>query len=364
MRRSVLRPPGFTLVELLVVIAIIGVLIALLLPAVQAAREAARRSQCLNNLKQLGLASQNYHDVNKVFPPYRAGTDNGAGNLDTDYFMSGLVSLAPFYEEQAAYDLAKSMNFGPRPWEDQWAGRPSAWRSQPPGLLCPSELITTAENIGKSAYKFKVGNLVDWNNNEWGRLWGQGREPQGIYGILGNPDARGPTFKMGDVRDGTSKTIAMGERRGGLIRRPTYIGNVASNVGGMSDNGAGNPGDTDTIYNLCMATTVNNAGKEYKSGQLVMPRSPDRAWGNPTQRWSDGRPFFSAITTVVGPNGPSCIAGDWDGDWGVFTAGSQHPGIVNVVMADGSVRAIQENIDLRTWRALGTRDGGETVGDF
>lgn len=114
-RCSSLRRSAFTLVELLVVIAIIGVLVALLLPAVQAAREAARRSQCVNNLKQLGLATHNYHDVYQAMPPRRGGTTgtfldiNGdnRGNINGGR-LSAFVVLLPFYEQQAMYDQIKA----------------------------------------------------------------------------------------------------------------------------------------------------------------------------------------------------------------------------------------------------------------
>ena len=106
---------GFTLVELLVVIAIIGILVALLLPAVQAAREAARRMQCSNRLKQMGLANHNYHDVNRCFPPYIGGTGNVGADYDSRHRMSGRVALAPYYEAQQIFDRAKSNNFGPAP---------------------------------------------------------------------------------------------------------------------------------------------------------------------------------------------------------------------------------------------------------
>lgn len=350
MRSRSSRSTGFTLVELLVVIAIIGVLIALLLPAVQAAREAARRSQCINNLKQLGIANHNYHDVHKTLPPMKLGT---IGTVYND-IVSGLVALAPFYEEQAVYDSAKAKNFTPWPWEQ---GNPAAgtahWRHQPPGLLCPSEMTTLVEGVGNSHYKFNVGTTVEWNHSEWGRAWGN-VEVNGVYGLMANPDARGRAFKFADITDGTSKTIAMSERRTGDMNKAQYIGNVAVNVGGMGGTNINN------AYNACMATT--NGGKEYKSGQQVLPRPAGAGW-NPAQRWAEGRPFFGGMTTVVAPNGPSCTHIDGDWEWGIYTPGSKHPGIVNALMADGSVRAVQENIDLNTWRAMGTRSGGEAVSD-
>ena len=135
--RSRIVVGGFTLVELLVVIAIIGILIALLLPAVQAAREAARRSQCTNQLKQFGLALHNYHDTYKSFV-YRKGGTTGPSNDGTNnqYRRSGYISLLPFYEQGAMWDQIKS---GP-PAEGPagWSGW-TQWNDAPDMLLCPSD---------------------------------------------------------------------------------------------------------------------------------------------------------------------------------------------------------------------------------
>ena len=121
MRRRKLSRQGFTLVELLVVIAIIGILVAMLLPAVQAAREAARRMQCSNNLKQLGIALHNYHNTWDALPPMRGGTNSSLGapwvfdNTSVDS-LSGLVSLMPYMEQVPLYEQIESANMGPAPW--------------------------------------------------------------------------------------------------------------------------------------------------------------------------------------------------------------------------------------------------------
>ena len=190
MKSFVRRSKAFTLVELLVVIAIIGVLVALLLPAVQAAREAARRMQCTNHLKQLGLANHNYHDVHKTLPPMRVGTNvyDSAGNevggqeqKCNRNCMSGLVSLAPFYEAMSVYEKAKSRNFAPVPWDAAYG----TWTVRIPTLLCPSdEEIPVWNGIGNASYKFCLGTTVHNNINEWGP------EPNGCYNLLGHPSTR------------------------------------------------------------------------------------------------------------------------------------------------------------------------------
>lgn len=349
---SVLRRKrkAFTLVELLVVIAIIGILVALLLPAVQAAREAARRMQCTNHLKQLGLANHNYHDVHKTLPPMRCGTNRGNSNSleDNQLSMSGLVSLAPFYEAQQVYDFARARNFRPVPWD----GTEGTWTVRIPTLLCPSDEEMTRSAIGNASYKFCLGTTVNRNEDEWGILWG-GQEPNGCYNNIGNPDARKKPFRFRDIRDGTSNTIAMSERRIGNLQQWYDISNVAVNI---------NPGDNATVlqwYNACWATGNLENGKRYNETGVTI-----HTGAYPGERWPDGRPYFSGFTTIVPPNGPSCTTEN--GDWlrGAYAASSRHPSIVNVLLADGSVRQASNNIDVATWWALGTRNNSEVLGEW
>lgn len=346
---------AFTLVELLVVIAIIGILVALLLPAVQAAREAARRMQCTNKLKQLGLANHNYHDVYKTLPPMRCGTwrdgsDFGGNHLAAnEYSMNGLVSLLPYYEQQQVYDRAKSRNFRPVPWT--W--EEGTWTIRIPTLLCPSdEELPQWAGIGNASYKFCLGTTVFRNHNEWGITWG-GNEPNGCYNNIGNPDARKRPFGFRDIRDGTSNTVAMSERRIGNLQQWFDVANVAANI---------NAGDGATVqqwYDACWATAIQYNGRRYNDSGVTV-HTGDR----PGMRWPDGRPYFAGFTTIIPPNGPSCTTIDGDWDWGVYTASSRHPSIVNALMADGAVRQISNTIDLLTWWGLGTRNMGEVLGEF
>lgn len=170
MSRSVGR--GFTLVELLVVIAIIGILIALLLPAVQAAREAARRSNCTNNLKQIGLGLHNYESSHQSFPFREGGTELGATDDDSNRGrVGGWVPLLPFMEQAPLYEEIKAgagfRPYGPCPHLTTF--RP--WTAQVPGLLCPSDPKSgIRESLGKSNYCFCMGDTV--NNNYTGQCRG------------------------------------------------------------------------------------------------------------------------------------------------------------------------------------------------
>lgn len=215
------RHKGFTLVELLVVIAIIGILIALLLPAVQAAREAARRSQCNNNLKQIGLALQNYHDSHKSFPPgwvrsrLNASTYQGVANNGNDYPHWGWQALIlPYMEQQALFDL---LNVGNLTMMDVvsplgTAQQIAAIQTPISNLRCPSDTgpETNPENYrqwnGNDAEQAATSNYVGANSS-WGIINGAGNNDRaGLF-------VQDRAFKFRDITDGSSNTIAVGERR-------------------------------------------------------------------------------------------------------------------------------------------------------
>ena len=178
MKKSV-KFRGFTLVELLVVIAIIGILIALLLPAVQAAREAARRSQCTNNLKQFGIAIHNYADTFKAFPPKRSGTQQGGCALCNGAFGTVWMRLTPFYEQQQIFDEWSSPQtysgvsytaFGPCPW-DATSGTYVPYQRQVNTLLCPSDGQSAnkgATDRGRTNYMVSVGDSINTSHSNGG----------------------------------------------------------------------------------------------------------------------------------------------------------------------------------------------------
>ena len=334
---------GFTLIELLVVIAIIAILIALLLPAVQQAREAARRTQCKNNLKQLGLALHNYHDVFNKFPAHLAGPNDGA-NRQGD--QTGIVRLLPYLEQGNMYQMIPQDGTVPVCWTTNF----QPWITQISALLCPSSPVSAGHQgvpVAFKNYHFCVGTTM---NNNWNGV------TNGIFGFHRNGGSKG----MRDIIDGSSNTIAMSEKGIGIRNGRTIIGNSAF---GAIGNFVTNP-------TLCLATAQNG---NYIAGTSIS------SWGQGTL-WPFGHPHWNVVTTVLPPNSPSCYTGGGNddnpsNDYGIFSPTSYHTGGAQVLMGDGSVRFISNNIDagnygatvpqnFGTWGALVTAGGGEGVGDF
>jgi prepilin-type N-terminal cleavage/methylation domain-containing protein/prepilin-type processing-associated H-X9-DG protein len=353
---------AFTLVELLVVIAIIGILIALLLPAVQAAREAARRSQCINNLKQLGVALQNYHDIHQCFPARKGGTSSVAGDtarVSGNYLRaSAFIALLPFVEQQGLYDLIvrgdpATPPYGGAPWNGH-----AIWHHQVPGYLCPSDPFpqpTSGQN-GQNNYAFSQGdsitNILDGTSN------------RGMF-------AAQHTVNLREVIDGTSNTIAMSER----VRASFGIG--GHNPAAVREGTVITISTIATGPGQCLAQVQTNGLYYVNSGQVK---------GFFGTLWCDGQSERVGFTTVMPPNGPSCNINNnpnADTSGGVFAPSSFHPAGVNVVMVDGSVRYVNDSIntgDLTrpevsqgpspygVWGAMGSKAGGEGgiggIGEF
>ncbi len=332
---------AFTLIELLVVIAIIAILIALLVPAVQKVRAAAARTQCLNNLKQIGIAVHNYESARRVYPPSfefngALATNNGSWSIHG--------RLLPYLEQDNAYrivDLTQS-------WSDQkTTGVPQLRIST---YICPSEVNDTVRLSGglphvyPTTYGFNFGTWFIFNP-------ATGAGGDGVF----FPNAR---IRPMGITDGLSNTMCATE----VKAFTSYFRNSASSP----------PATVPTSPADLAGFT---GGAQFKLGSGLHSNTGHT-------EWCDGRVHHSGITTVFTPNTVvsythtdgntydidynSIQEGKSDtlSTYAAVTARSYHEGLVNVLMMDGSARSVSDQVNLATWRSLGTRSGGEIVGEF
>ncbi|MFG0335605.1 MAG: DUF1559 domain-containing protein [Maioricimonas sp. JB049] len=337
MRERRFRKGGFTLIELLVVIAIIAILIALLLPAVQQAREAARRTQCRNNLKQLGLALHNYADANRYLPPGAAVDLNvtSTGNNGSwgvhgrllPYLEQGNlynnVDLSIAWDFQTAIDGLKIATFG-----------------------CPSD-------PGSDQLRDPGGGKVKLYPTNYGFNYGTWFVFDPANGQGGNgafyPNSR---LRFAAFVDGTTNTLLAAD----VKAWQPYTRN-------------GGPASTTIPQSIAEAEAAVASGGQYKNTGHT--------------EWPDGRVHHTGVTTTLTPNsrveydnGTGIVDADFNSwqegkngsagnpSYAIITARSFHEGTVNVALIDGSARSVSENIDLGLWRALGTRNQGEVISDF
>jgi len=336
------RPPqhGFTLAELLVVIAIIGILIALLLPAVQAAREAARRVQCQNNLKQLGLALHHYAGMHDCFP--------GLGKTPTVSF-SILARILPHVEQQALHDLIdfnQPLMAGSGGGASVQSTQSNAARTSVAMFLCPSD---GGKSRFSGAMPFTEGEPLSGGTN-YVSCGGSGRETH--YDLRYPSDGMfwgDSAVRFSDISDGASCTILMSES----LRGSDY-----DTIGPA-------PQEPDRqMASMCGQLSLNP-----DAPGLAGVRNPDLAsivstatyWrGIRGGAWIWGREPITTFTAYMPPNTP--LPDMHARGMGFFAARSHHPGGVNALCADGSVHFITETILLDAWRALSTRGGGEIAG--
>jgi prepilin-type N-terminal cleavage/methylation domain-containing protein/prepilin-type processing-associated H-X9-DG protein len=339
-----MRRRGFTLIELLVVIAIIAVLIGLLLPAVQKVREAAARISCQNNLKQLGLALHNYHSANNVFPPGRAAFPlvvSAQGRILPYIEQENLgklvdVTTVPLYNPNPSMFPLSQGNYVASitpvkllvcPSDPVGGKNPNAAAIQPNGTPSPTDRYAGLN------YVTCIGS-GDGSTDNTGTFWGQYRTSDGLFGQT--------PINIAGVADGLSNTVAFSESTMGT---------------GAADTTGATPADAARqVLTLPGSTVTSDANCASGSGGI---------WsGMRGAKWINGHYADANYNHHLVPNDSRWDCSNASHNPGQAAARSYHSGGVNVMLGDGSVRFVRNGIDPATWRALGTRNGGEVVGDY
>jgi len=390
MRKS--RSGGFTLVELLVVIAIIGVLVALLLPAIQAAREAARRTQCINNVKQMGLGAVNYESAHGVFPPGRLRPDmetrSGQGWVETRSGssypnnwspnvrfnnFSVHIWILPYMEANNVYQLIdfsrgqhKRMLSGGTPVNPHY----DAYATAHGMFLCPSD-GKFERIISENSYRSNFGGSTPFAGASDSSTPAIAVEVVNI--ATGIPAGGNGAFTYGfkglkasEYTDGLSRTAFFSERVSGSGLDMATTPPTKYDIIGLGQGNEVGRMNIDTVFQQCLAAAQNPTadGRNLAGAGRWLPGDD----------WSNGWPFAgydaSQYNHVAPPNWAGQDCGTHSGipdvayEHAIMTARSEHPGTVVVVFGDGHTETISDDIDLLVWRALGTRNGGETVDNY
>jgi prepilin-type N-terminal cleavage/methylation domain-containing protein len=333
------RHRGFTLIELLVVIAIIAVLIALLLPAVQQAREAARRTQCKNNLKQMGLAAFNYESTYKRFPSSGEGTDESTNPTVRRFFPCAFnVAILPYIDQGSLY---AQWNFNVH---YTFGVNPALAKTKINAFICPSNGTTGPDPLGYGLTDYMPLAYVDYDSAGVRHANVQGFDFRGALGFC-NP--------ISTVTDGLSNTILVIEDAG----RPTANGGSYDISAGVTLGGAQQT-DTTQLANGKNATPFSPGGNFGVPGRWADPDNGSGISGPPNSVLQ----FINNNKTPTG--GPSNCS------WGLNNCGpndepfSQHVGGCHALLGDGGVRFLSENMDFNTLRFLANPKDGGVVGDY
>jgi prepilin-type N-terminal cleavage/methylation domain-containing protein/prepilin-type processing-associated H-X9-DG protein len=367
------RSAGFTLVELLVVIAIIGILVALLLPAVQAAREAARRNQCQNNLKQLGIGLHNFHDVNKKFPVGTHDDDNRSYCWRT--WLLPYIEQEAIYNKMIAQDNSVPLNSlglsagpavgvtiggiwvppdmgggtnkdylsppttswnvdnGTDKWTELNSGNAFMWaqgKAVLPGFICPSDILPIVDNdgFGKANYVGNMGTL--YNDGQWqGCASDKGSQQNGIL-LIANDNYSTWVTRMNDIIDGTANTFLVGECTVSADVRTNNTGDGDFPIWIAGNNNGGCNGGR-TSGSMCRYVGGNYLNGVTASGGVAATIT-----------------HFYTLNRRTGGESDACF-------------GSQHRGGANFVLCDGSTRFLGDTVDIRVYSAAGTRNGAEVL---
>ncbi|MHB1555959.1 MAG: DUF1559 family PulG-like putative transporter [Isosphaeraceae bacterium] len=324
---------AFTLIELLVVIAIIAVLIALLLPAVQAAREAARRAQCVNNVKQIVLAMHNY-----------IGTDSSNGALPLG--RTGQAGLYRPFSQQARIlgfmeqsNVFNSINFSLSSHDPSNA---TAGATTINSFLCPSDTTNQAP-VGLILAGYGTA-CVNYRANEGTSvaMWYGADDPNNVNnGVVAPPNGlfySDQLIRLSSITDGTSNTAAFSEHVIG-----DFSNSIVTDFSDTFEPGT-HPITSSDAYSMCLATNINTLSTQ--------------GYSNVGAPWTYGYHSTTSYWHSGPPNSRSCMFPPLRIS---TTANSRHPGGVNVGMADGSVRFVKSTVNIQSWWALGTRNGGEVL---